>query len=56
VGTDDKGEREGVPVLIGVRRFVERRVGTEGPPVAAIVCGDIGAIGTYGDPGFVVAS
>ena len=50
VGADDEGEGEGVPVLVGVGGFA--RSGQERAPVAAVVGGDVGAVGAYGDPGF----
>jgi len=53
VGADGVGEGEGVPVLVGVGRFVEGGVGFEGVPVVAVVGGDVGAVGTDGDPGLV---
>ena len=52
VGADDEGERESVPVLVRIGGFVERGVGAEGTPVAAVVGGDVGAAESYGDPGF----
>ncbi len=53
VGAYDEGEREGVPVLVGVGGVVG--AGFERAPVAAVVGGDVGAVGAYGDPGVVVA-
>ncbi len=56
VGADYEGEREGVPVAVFgnlVGAGGERGVGMESAPVAAIVGGDVGAVGAYGDPGFV---
>ena len=52
VGADHEGERESVPVLVGIGGFVERGIGAEGTPVAAVVGGDVGAAESYGDPGF----
>ena len=48
----DVGEREGVPVAVGIGGFVECGIGMDGTPVAAVVGGDVGAVGAYGDPGF----
>ena len=50
VGAYDEGQGEGVPVFVGV--FFVLGGGGEGAPVAAIVGGDVGAVGAYGDPGF----
>lgn len=52
VGADHKGQRVCVPVLIGVQRFACRRL--QGMPVAAIVGGDVGAVGAYGNPEFLL--
>ena len=49
VGAYGEGEGEGVPVLVGVGVFVGD--GVEGAPVAAVVGGDVGAVGAYRDPG-----
>ena len=49
-GAYDEGEREGVPVLVGVGLVLGG--GFEGGPVAAVVVGDVGAVGACGDPGF----
>src|ERR1035437_9906823 len=46
-----QGQR--LPMLIRVGRLVERGVGFQDAPVAAVVRGDVGAVGAYGDPGFV---
>ena len=53
MGADDEGEGEGVPVLVfvGLGGGIGE-VGFEGVPVAAVVGGDVGAVGAYGDPGF----
>jgi len=48
----DVGKREGVPVAVSLRGFVQGGVRVDGMPVAAIVGGDVGAVGAYGDPGF----
>ena len=48
----DVGEREGVPVLVGVGWVLV--CGFQGGPVAAVVRGDVGAVGAYGDPEFLV--
>jgi hypothetical protein len=50
IGAYDEGEGEGVPVLVGVGWVLCG--GFEGGPVAAVVVGDVGAVGAYGDPGF----
>jgi len=47
----DEGEREGVPVFVGVGWVVVRWF--EGCPVFAVVGGDVGAVGAYGDPEFL---
>src|SRR3974390_1364534 len=52
VGAADVGKRECIPVAVGVGGFVECGVGMDGTPVAAVVGGDVGAVGAYGDPGF----
>ena len=52
MGADDEGEGEGVPVFVGVGWVVVR--GFEGCPVAAVVAGDVGAVGAYGDPEFLL--
>jgi len=49
VGAYGVGEGEGVPVLVGVGGFVTG--GVERAPVSAVVGGDVGAVGSYGDPG-----
>jgi hypothetical protein len=49
-GAYDEGEGEGVPVFVGVGWVLCG--GFEGGPVAAVVAGDVGAVGAYGDPGF----
>jgi hypothetical protein len=51
-GAYDEGERESVPVFVGVGWFGGG--GFEGAPVFAVVAGDVGAVGAYGDPGFGV--
>src|SRR5580658_4479820 len=51
VGADDEGEGEGVPVFVGVGWVVVG--GFEGCPVLAVVAGDVGAVGAYGDPEFL---
>jgi hypothetical protein len=56
VGAYGVGERECVPVLVGVGDFVQPGVGLEGAPVAAVVGGDVGAVGAYGDPGLSAVS
>ena len=48
-GAYDEGEGEGVPVLVGVRGVLGG--GFEGCPFFAVVAGDVGAVGAYGDPG-----
>ena len=48
----DVGERKCVPVSVGVRGFVQGGVGVDGMPVSAVVGGDVGAVGAYGDPDF----
>src|SRR5579875_889584 len=53
VGAYDEGERKGVPVLVGVGGIAGGGVGFEGAPVAAVVGGDVGAVGASGDPGVV---
>ena len=50
VGAYDEGQGEGVPVLVGVGGFFFGWV--QRSPVAAVVAGDVGAVGAYGDPGF----
>ena len=45
----DVREREGVPVLVGVGWVLW--AGFESGPVLAVVAGDVGAVGAYGDPG-----
>jgi hypothetical protein len=50
IGAYDEGQREGVPVFVGVGGVL--CAGFEGAPVAAVVTGDVGAVGAYGDPGF----
>jgi hypothetical protein len=50
VGAYDVGEGEGVPVLVGVGGVAGGWVGGEGSPVAAVVGGDVCAVGAYGDP------
>ena len=50
LGAYDEGERESVPVFVSVRWVLCG--GFEGAPVAAVVAGDVGAVGAYGDPGF----
>ena len=52
VGAYDVGEREGVPVFVGVGRI--GGAGFEGAPVAAVVGGDVGAVGAYGYPEFLL--
>src|ERR1700693_62030 len=54
VGADDEGQRERVPVFVGVRGVVVRRARRQGVPGAAVVSGDVGAVGADGDPGFVL--
>src|SRR5215469_10465182 len=49
-GAYGEGEREGVPVLVGVGLI--EGAGFEGRPVLAVVSGDVGSVGAYGDPGF----
>jgi hypothetical protein len=51
VGSDDEGEGEGVPVLVGVGLVFSS--GFEGCPVLAVVAGDVGAVGAYSDPEFL---
>ena len=52
VGAYDVGEREGVPVLVGVGWVL---IGWfQGCPVAAVVRGDVGAVGAYRDPEFLL--
>src|ERR1700724_3148277 len=51
VGADDEGEGEGVPVFVGVGWGVAG--GGEGGPVFAVVAGDVGAVGAYGDLEFL---
>jgi hypothetical protein len=51
-GADGKGEQERVPIAVGVGGLVERGIGVEGTPVAAVVDGDVGAVGSYSNPGF----
>ena len=50
VGAYGVGKAEGVPVLVGVG--LVGGGGFEGVPVAAVVGGDVGAVGAYCDPGF----
>ncbi len=50
VGADDEGEREGVPVFVGVGGLAW--AGPEGRPVPAVVPGDVGAVGAGGYPRF----
>jgi hypothetical protein len=50
VGAYDERQREGVPVLVGIRGLAG--LGVERTPVFAIVDGDVGSVGAYGDPGF----
>ena len=52
----DVGERESVPVAIGVFGFMQGGIGVDGSPVAAVVGGDVGAVGAYGDPEFLTLS
>ena len=52
MGADDEGEGEGVPVFVGVGWVVAG--GGEGCPVFSVVAGDVGAVGAYGDPEFLV--
>jgi len=47
----DEGEGEGVPVFVGVGWVVAG--GCERMPVLAVVAGDVGAVGAYGDPEFL---
>ncbi len=54
VWANDEGKRERVPVFVCVGRVVAG--GCEGTPVFAVVGGDVGAVGAYGDPEFLVAS
>ena len=48
----DEGKREGVPVFVGVGWVL--RTGFEGCPVFSVVAGDVGAVGAYGDPEFLL--
>ena len=50
VGADNEGKREGVPVAVGVWRLVKGGIGMEGLPGAAVVGGNVGAVGAYSDP------
>jgi hypothetical protein len=52
VRSDDEGEGESVPVLVGVGWVFGG--GLEGGPVLAVVVGDVGAVGAYGDPEFLL--
>ena len=49
VGADDEGQGERVPALVGVGGVDGG--GFERSPVAAVVGGDVGAVGADGDPG-----
>ena len=51
VGAYDEGERESVPVFVGVGWIVAG--GCEGRPVFSVVARDVGAVGAYGDPEFL---
>jgi len=51
VGADDEGEGEGIPVFVGVGWLVAGR--GERAPVFAVVGGDVGTVGAYGDPEFL---
>jgi hypothetical protein len=44
VRAHDVGQRERVPVAIGLGGFVQRWVGMERAPVAAVVGGDVRAV------------
>jgi hypothetical protein len=48
----DEREGEGVPVFVGVGRVL--RTGFEGCPVFSVVARDVGAVGAYGDPEFLL--
>jgi len=48
----DVGERESVPVAIGVFGFMQGGIGVDGSPVAAVVGGDVSAVGAYSNPRF----
>src|SRR5258708_1863691 len=50
IGADDEGEGERVPVVVGVGCVSGG--GFEGAPVAPVVGGDVGAVGSDGDPSF----
>ena len=52
VGAYDEGKGEGVPVFVGVGWVVAG--GFEGCPVFSVVAGDVGAVGAYGDPEFLL--
>ena len=54
VGADDEGEREGIPVPVGVGRLVQHANRMKGAPGVAIIDRDVGAIGANGDPGFAL--
>ena len=47
---DDKGKREGIPVLVGIGSLAKVRIGMKRAPVAAVVGGDVRAVGADGDP------
>ncbi len=49
VRPNDERQRERVPVLVGAGRLSRR--GLERTPVAAVVGGDVSAVGANGDPG-----
>jgi hypothetical protein len=49
---NDEGEGEGVPAFVGIGWVL--RTGFERCPVFSVIAGDVGAVGAYGDPKFLL--